>query len=74
MDTTNVRQDRTSLQTKSSSGSVVNMFSPKQKRATLMSVSFWFHLSTPVTVMRTDEHTPAKLFSIFPCVLSVNTT
>ena len=30
----------TSRQTKSSSGSVVNMFSPKQNRATLMSVSF----------------------------------
>ena len=30
----------TSLQTNSSSGSVVNMFNPKQKRATLIRVSF----------------------------------
>ena len=33
----------TSRQTKSSSGSVVNMFSPKQNRAMLISVSFWGH-------------------------------
>lgn len=46
----------TSRQTKSSSGKVVNMFIPKQNRATLIKVS-----------------SDAKLFRIFPAVLSVNT-
>jgi hypothetical protein len=35
------RSVRTSLQTNSSSGSVVNIFSPKQNRATLINVSFY---------------------------------
>ena len=37
------RPERTSRQTNSSNGSVVNMFRPKQNRATLIRVSFWDH-------------------------------
>lgn len=65
---------RTSLQTNNSSGRVVNMFSPKQKRATLMRVSSYLPYQLSIsTQARVRLPTAGKLLRIFPCVLFVNT-
>lgn len=64
----------TSLQTKSSKGNVVNIFSPKQNRATFIRVSFYVKSQRLVIDTQSRLPTLEKLFSILPCVLFVNTT
>jgi hypothetical protein len=50
----------TSRQTKSSNGRVVNMFKPKQKRATLIKESFYRRKDVKRTNARTREGLQAK--------------
>jgi hypothetical protein len=73
--TLQTENDVTSRHTKSSSGSVVNMFSPKQNRAMLIRVSF---SGTFGSITQEPEGTRwltgEKLLSMLPCVRSVKTT
>ena len=67
----------TSRQTKSSSGSVVNMFNPKENRAMLIRVSFSGYIADRDQIATRGEIfklTGEKLLSMLPCVRSVNTT
>lgn len=50
----------------------MNMLRPKQKRATLINVSFWAPVSHGRCVVNSVP-TAEKLFRMFPCVLSVKT-
>lgn len=67
----------TSRHTKSSSGSVVNIFSPKENRAMLIRVSFSGYIRIGINQKAPERGvalTGEKLLSMLPCVRSVNTT
>ena len=52
----------------------MNMLSPKQKRATLMRVSFYSCISREAKIVNgIISRTGEKLFKMLPCVLSVKT-